>query len=203
MDLKHRQVALRVLGLKETIALEFGGVWYDTGWTRGALWSVRDWLFCFQGTNDARRFRKSRAAATPFFFFFSPLSDLRQLSSLTVLGTLTSLIESAISEAFLFIKKSHFELSHFTWTKNEISLFFRDSTLRKVLEVVIKETAKHSWGNSNSFIEIKALRKYSGTFFPPLKVSLVWALWLDFTSAFSCMTNVHGACCCLTGLPGR
>lgn len=98
VDLKHRQVALRVLGLKETIALEFGGVWYDTGWTRGALWSVRDWLFCFQGTNDARRFRKSRAAATPFFFFF-PLSDLRQLSSLTVLGTLTSLIESAISEA--------------------------------------------------------------------------------------------------------
>lgn len=68
VDLKHRQVALRVLGPKETIALEFGGVWYDTGWTR-ALWSVRDWLFCFQGTNDARRFRKSRAAATPFFFF--------------------------------------------------------------------------------------------------------------------------------------
>lgn len=95
VDLKHRQVALRVLGLKETIVPELGGVWYDTGWTRGALVG-RDWLFCFQGTNDARRFEKV-ARQRRLFFFFSQ-SDLRQMSSFTVLGTLTSLIESAISE---------------------------------------------------------------------------------------------------------
>lgn len=128
VDLKRRQVALRVLGLKETIAPEFGGVWYDTGWTRGALWSVHDWLFCFQGTNDARRFGKSRAAATPFFF----QSDLRQMSSLTVLGTLTSLIESAISEALTTL----FRFIVFFLIYKEVALWA--FSLWKLLELKMK-----------------------------------------------------------------